>query len=213
MPRSLYSVALEPEGSIFQDRAKVIEVGDALVIAVADGAGGFAGSEHAAEAVIREIEAWVNQGASLDDEDTWTEFLESTDSTIHQAGNWGETTAVVLAVTEQSICGASVGDSEGWLATDQDFKSLTAGQIRRPFLGSGVARPISFRRTYSGGALVVGTDGLFKYAPAWRICQIAVSGPPELTARSLLDLVRMPNGKFQDDIGFVVCRLGAPEVG
>jgi PPM family protein phosphatase len=207
MLRPSYALGLESEGPILQDRARAFEVGNALVIAVADGAGGLAGSEHAAEAVVQGIEAWIERRVPLDDEATWSAYLKATDSTIRKAGNWGETTAVVLVVTDGLICGASVGDSEAWLATTDDFRSLTTGQNRRPFLGSGAARPTSFRRTHSSGVLIVGTDGLFKYAPTWRICQVAVEGPPDIAARSLLDLVRMPNGKLQDDVGYVICRL------
>lgn len=210
MPRPRYSVGLEAQEASLQDRARAIEVGDSLVIAVADGAGGLAGSEHAAEAVVREIETLVGRGDSLEDEATWIDYLEAIDSTILRAGNWGETTAVVLAVTGGEIIGASVGDSEAWLATVDDFRSLTAGQDRRPFLGSGRARPIPFRLAHSGGILIVATDGLFKYAPAWRICEMAVAQPPEVASRSLIDMVRMPNGRLQDDVGLVVCSLTAP---
>ena len=211
MPRPSYAMGLEGEGSLLQDRARVIEAGGALVIAVADGAGGHAGSEHAAEAVIREIEAWIGRGDPLDDEANWSDFLVEIDSTILRAGNWGETTAVVLAVTDRSICGASVGDSEAWLATEDAFRSLTSGQNRRPFLGSGAARPTPFRCDRPRGTLIVGTDGLFKYAPTWRICQVAVDEPPDVASRSLLDLVRLPNGRLQDDVGLVVCRLPVAE--
>jgi hypothetical protein len=207
MSRFSYAVVLEREGMVMEDRARVIEVGEALIIAVADGAGGVGGSEHAAEAVVRGIGTLVESGVALDDEDTWVAFLEEIDSSIHRAGSWGETTAVVLAATDRWICGASVGDSEAWLATTEDFRSLTAGQDRKPFVGSGAARPVPFRLPRTDGALIVGTDGLFKYAPAWKICEVAVGDPPDVASRILLDLVRMRNGKLQDDIGLVVCRL------
>jgi hypothetical protein len=211
MPRPSYALAMEPAGDELQDRVRVIEVGDSLVIAVADGAGGISGSSQAAEAVVQGIGALVESGVSLHGEATWTHFLAETDLAIYRAGGWGQTTAVALVVSNAGIFGASVGDSEGWLATIDDFRSLTAGQVRKPFLGSGAARPVSFRRPRPGGALVVGTDGLFKYAPAWRICQVTAGNPPEIAARGLLDLIRLPNGKLQDDIGFVVCSLSIQE--
>jgi PPM family protein phosphatase len=205
-----YAVGLEGEGTVLQDRARVIEVGATFVIAIADGAGGVGGSEHAAEAVLQGIELLIERGASLKDDSTWLAYLEETDSAISRAGSWGLTTAVVLAVTERWIVGASVGDSEAWLATSDGFRSLTSGQNRKPLLGSGAARPISFRRPNTGGTLIVGTDGLFKYAPVSRICEVAVGNPPEIAARTLIDLVRMPNGKLQDDVGLVVCSLDVP---
>ncbi len=72
MPRPLYAVGLEAEGTLLQDRVRVIESGNALVVAVADGAGGVGGSEHAADAVVQGIAALVERGLSLDVEATWT---------------------------------------------------------------------------------------------------------------------------------------------
>ncbi len=211
MPLPCYALRLEAEGTILQDRVRVYEAGDAIVIAVADGAGGVGGSERAAEAVVEGVEKLFGSGVTLDDEATWIECLTEADSLIQRTGTWGLTTAVVLAMSDRWICGASVGDSEAWLATENDFRSLTANQNRKPFLGSGAARPVSFRISDFSGVLIVGTDGLFKYAPAWKISQVAVSRPPETAAQTLLDLVRMPNGGLQDDVGFVVCSLMGSE--
>ncbi len=90
-------MGLEAEGGVGDDRVRVIEVGDALVIAVADGAGGVRGSAQAAEAVVQGIEAVIERGRPLDDEATWTDFLTEIDLAIHRVGHWGQTTAVVLA--------------------------------------------------------------------------------------------------------------------
>jgi PPM family protein phosphatase len=209
MASSLHAIVLEPAESLLQDRARTIEVGDALVIAVADGAGGISGSERAAGSIVQGLESWVERGLPLDQEPTWTAFLRETDATIHRAGNWGETTAVVLAVTGKWICGASVGDSEAWMVTADDFVSLTRGQVRKPFLGCGAARIVPFRRRHAGGTLIVGTDGLFKYAPAWKICETAREEMPDLAAQAILELVRLPGGRLQDDVGFVVARIHA----
>ena len=117
MSRPLYAVGLQPEGLTLQDRVCVLELEDAVVTAVADGAGGVGGSEHAAEAVLQGIELLIERGASLENDSVWLAYLEETDSAISRAWSWGLTTAVVLAVTERWIVGASVGDSEAWLAT------------------------------------------------------------------------------------------------
>ena len=113
---------------------------------------------------------------------------------------------MVLAVTHGMICGASVGDSEAWLITPNDCHSLTAHQRRKPMLGSGAAMPVSFRVPWTGGTLLLGSDGLFKYAPAGKIREIAPGGTPEAACEALIDVVRLPNGRLQDDVAVVVCR-------
>jgi serine/threonine protein phosphatase PrpC len=208
MPR--HANGIEAAGSPLQDRAIAVEVDDKLIVAVADGAGGIGGSERAAELVVWMVEALARRsGWNPIDEQTWRDFLSTLDASIAQ-NDGGQTTAVVLAAAPGWICGASVGDSEAWLIADGQLVDLTADQWRYPFLGSGLARPVSFHHKHGGGTLVVGTDGLFKYAPVPRIIEVA-SGPPELACRALIDLVRMPNGKLQDDIGVVVCDLTRPE--
>lgn len=206
MPR--YAIGIEAANSPLQDRAIAFEVDDKLVVAVADGAGGIGGSERAAEGVVRIVETLAEgwrKWRLLDKEQTWCDVLADLDSTMAKI-DMGQTTAVVLAAAAGWICGASVGDSEAWLIERGRLIELTADQRRKPLLGSGAASPVSFHRKHEGGVLVVGTDGLFKYAPAPRILQVA-SGPPDVACRSLIDLARMPNGKIQDDIGVVVCDL------
>lgn len=202
-----YAIVMEPAETLLQDRALVVEAPGALIVAVADGAGGAGRSERAAEAVVREVEALGQRGGAFDDKGTWTGLLEDLDAAILRASAWGQTTAVVLAISAAWVCGASVGDSEAWIATPDHFRSLTAGQRRKPLLGSGEAVPVPFRFANEGGVLIVGSDGLFKYAPAWKVAETARGSPPEEAIRLLLDLVRMPNGRLQDDVGLVVLEL------
>ncbi len=78
-------------------------------------------------------------------------------------------------------------------------------------VGTGNARPVSFRRIHSGGSLIVSTDGLFKCAPAWKVCEIAVGNSPEEACRMLFNLVRLPDGRLRDDLAVALCRFGEPE--
>jgi hypothetical protein len=52
---------------------------------------------------------------------------------------------------------------------------------------------------------------LFKYAPAEEIREAALRGTPESACQALVDLVRLPGGKLQDDVAVVVCHLPGPE--
>lgn len=209
MPGASFGMALEPYGSILEDRATVLDIAGARIIAVADGAGGISHGDRAAEAVIHRLELFLGRGLPPGREQTWTGFLDECDHAIRQTPDCGQTTAVVLAVLPGTICGASVGDSEAWLVTAQAVHPLTSGQRRKPFLGSGCVTPVPFRTRFEGGRLLVGTDGLFKYADRNRIQQVVSMATPEMACRALIDLVRLPSGKLQDDVGVVVLDLAS----
>jgi len=105
-------------------------------------------------------------------ENQWSDLLAKVDKQI-SVGR-GETTGVVVAVSEQGIVGASVGDSAAWLIGKDGFDNLTAAQLHKPLIGSGRAKPVSFERNALGEqVLLLGSDGLVKYAPPERICGIA----------------------------------------
>ncbi len=203
----IYTKAVQGYGSVLQDRVAVIETRTAWLIAVADGAGGTSHGDRAADLVITSLEEFARQDSRFLDEQTWVTFLTDLDSVIAGDREPGETTAVILAVTPQFICGASVGDSEAWLVTPAGCYDLTARQRRKPLLGSRFAVPVAFRISHDGGTLVVGSDGLFKYATAALIRETVRRGTPEEACGALIDLVRLPGGMLQDDVAVVVCRL------
>jgi len=207
MSIAAFAVKLESYREILEDRATVFECGESRIIAVADGAGGVSHGAEAAEAIIHQVEDFVSRGPHVEDPRTWSKFLAETDLVLYRANDCGITTAIVLAVTPAFLCGASVGDSEAWLVTRDDCRVLTSGQRRKPFIGNGCAEPVSFRHARNGGVLVVGTDGLFKYAGAASIRRTVLEARPELACQRLVDLVRLPNGTLQDDVGVVVFDL------
>jgi serine/threonine protein phosphatase PrpC len=81
---------------------------------------------------------------------------------------------------------------------------LTAHQRRRPLLGSGEALPVIFEAQLGGCRLVLGSDGLFKYATAERICSLAMQGSVAEAADALANCARLPSGGFQDDVAVVI---------
>jgi PPM family protein phosphatase len=97
----------------------------------------------------------------------------------------------------------SVGDSAAWIVGGGGVDDLTLGQ-RKARLGSGRAAPVSFRRDGLDGTLVVGTDGLFKYATPSGIGEAVRDRSPEEAAERLVEVVRLPSGAFQDDVAVVV---------
>ena len=95
--------------------------------------------------------------------------------------------------------------------TAKSMDDLTRSQ-NRPRLGSGRSAPVAFHRGRLDDALVVATDGLFKYASPARIGATVRAGEASRIADRLVALVRLPSGGFQDDLGLVVVvpRQGAP---
>lgn len=81
---------------------------------------------------------------------------------------------------------SSRGDSSAWLiAPTGDLTDLTAHQRRRPLLGSGEALPVIFEAELGDRRLILGSDGLCKYATAERICSLAMQGPVAEAADAL----------------------------
>lgn len=192
------AVVLESASGDGQDRAAVVPAGDDIVIALADGAGGTGGGELAAQAVI---DAAAENRATTD----FTSLLADLDAEPLRLGH-GETTAIVMRVTTDGVSGASVGDSGAWIIAGEKVADLTAGQERKPLLGSGCT-PVGFASPFPAGAtLVVASDGLLKYAKRADIVRVATTGSVEAAAKSLLELVRLPSGGLQDDVSIVLCR-------
>jgi serine/threonine protein phosphatase PrpC len=112
---------------------------------------------------------------------------------------------VVVAITSARIIGVSVGDSEAWVITDTGIDDVTRGQ-NKSRLGSGRASPVSFFRPRLEGTLVVGSDGLFRYAKMESVAEAVRGRAPAKAAEELRGLVVLPSGQYQDDLGLVVVR-------
>ncbi len=192
-----YAIEIAAASLPGQDHAVVFERGGGAVIVLADGAGGTRAGGIAAQAVVDAV------GAAPSGTD-FGELLEVLDADVTRRGR-GHTTAIVIALDEHGISGCGVGDSGAWLVGD-DVIDLCAGQLRKPFVGDGCF-PFSIAAGPIGAAtLLVGSDGLFNYAPRSEIVRIARLPDLVAAARSLIELVRMPSGGLQDDVSVVLCR-------
>jgi serine/threonine protein phosphatase PrpC len=192
---------------IVEDRVDVIRCGQALVLVVADGAGGRSGAAEAADAAVRAIrERILREPVERWQPHRWSMLLADVDGLLSEDPASGETTAVVACVSSRGIAGASVGDSEAWLVGAGGVDDLTEDQHRKPCLGTGAAFPVPFGPRPLSGTLLLGSDGLFKYADPDAIAAAARDEDLEHATARLLELVRLPSGALPDDVAVILCR-------
>jgi len=187
-----------------EDRAVVRHDGDRLLIVVADGAGGTSSGGIAAQAVSDAIQGAPRDGTR------WDATLPEVDQLLVRSNRGGLSTGVVVEVAGPVLRGASVGDSGAWLIARDQLVDLTWNQPRKPLLGSGIARPMSFGPTPFQGRLLVASDGLFKYLRRSEIVRRATLGPLDHSVSLLVDAVRLRSGAFQNDVAIVLAE-DAPE--
>jgi serine/threonine protein phosphatase PrpC len=187
----------------------VVDRGGELVIVVADGAGGLRGGTVASDALVGAVTVAAGD-AGFDRESVagWSNVFRRTDAELAQTRS-GETTGIVVVVTSRGVLGVSAGDSEAYVVTKTGIDDLTASQNRKR-LGSGQASPVPFFRAALDGVLVVGTDGLFKYASLERIVDAVDRRSPAEATERLIALVRLPSGAYPDDVGVVVVCAAPP---
>jgi serine/threonine protein phosphatase PrpC len=186
-----------------QDRIEIIQRRDGVILVLADGAGGSAGGAEAAEELIAIVKAYASQCGDFEDRSKWEQLLRDADRRISL--RHGETTGVIAAIAENSITGASVGDSSAWII-GKSYDDLTSGQLRKPLIGSGRAHPVAFQRKPFAETVLLASDGLIKYATPARVCEIVRSSEFKNIASGLVDLVRLKSGAMPDDVSVIVCR-------
>jgi serine/threonine protein phosphatase PrpC len=190
-----------------QDRVAVIRHTAGIVAVLADGAGGTSGGAEAADTLLLWAQAYASRATDLTHASQWAELLQRVDQQIASAN--GQTTGVIVALTDHGLTGASVGDSAAWTIADDPasgYDDLTANQAQKPLLGSAATRPVAFERATTVGTVLLASDGLVKYAPPRRICEVARGPDLEQAAHQLVDLVRLRSGALTDDVGVVLIR-------
>jgi len=199
-------IATATAGSKNQDRTALIEHPHGLLLVIADGAGGLGGGSEAAELVMQIVKESTLSEAEFANPLIWGNILTEADNQLYEHPLAGETTAVVVALSHGSVCGASAGDSGAFLVQEKTDIELTALQQRKPPLGSGAALPIPYGPIPFAGTLLVATDGLIKYAHKEKIRQIVLEHDFEQVAKLLTECVRYPSGNLPDDVTVIVCK-------
>lgn len=190
-----------------EDRLATLVLPDRFVALVADGAGGTSGGAAAAEALCQALLRCAPKVPA-----SWAGWMEEIDRMMAASASCGLAAAVVVEIkSDGALSGASVGDCEAWIFGEDEPTCLTAGQIRKPLLGSGDAAAVPFAAHLAPKeTLVVGSDGLWKYLSALRICEAARIRPLNVAVGAMIEGVKLPSGTFQDDIAVVAAAVDAP---
>ncbi len=181
------------------DRAGAVRTATGYLLVLADGAGGTTGGAEAASRVVARALAERPRTASA-----CVALLASLDDRL----GGGETTAVVLAVVDGVVLGASVGDSGAWMQRGKELVDLTENQRRKPLLGSGRATVVAIDPVPLEGRLLVASDGLSSYVQYARIMEILARPFADIPS-SLISAARLPSGALQDDLSIVVAEVVA----
>jgi hypothetical protein len=189
-----------------ENRVMVEHADGRTLIVVADGAGGTGNGAAAAEMACSMVAGVFRRGTMSTD--SWTAELSAIDRNLLTAARGGQTTVVAVEIEGGEVRGASVGDSGCWAIDSLGFVELTSSQNRKPLVGTGAAMPTGIGPTTLPARLLVATDGLLKYCPRAEIDRIAVTGTVEGAVEGLISKVRLPSGKFQDDVAIALCDSG-----
>jgi serine/threonine protein phosphatase PrpC len=186
-----------------QDRVEVLRLEDATVLVVADGSGGMSGGAQAAEDALQEVSGAARQRKSIE-RVSWLAVLERADDALSRGP--GQCAIVTTAILGGRIFGASVGDCEAWLISEDSVEELTASQVHKPLLGTGEAVPVAFEAALGDATLLLATDGLFKYAHRDRVTALARGPDLEEAVYALTNLPRLRSGALPDDVAVILCR-------
>jgi PPM family protein phosphatase len=187
-----------------EDTADVFEREDVLVVALADGVGGLRDGAMASSVFVAAVRAAVDDPAfAVENVRHWVDLFRVTDAAL-AAKNVGETTGVVVVAGPHNLIGVSTGDSEAWLVESTHVENLTVGQETKRTLGTGRVTPAAFERQALSGVLLVGSDGLFKFAAIDVIAGIVRASAIPVVAKKLVELVRLRSGRLADDIALVL---------
>ncbi len=191
------------------DRVLTLPLPQGVALVLADGAGGMSGGAEAAEVVVETARREIESGSAGSPEDC-IRILRMADMEADEHPAAGISTGVVVVLSREAMFGASVGDSKAWWFGDgpDSYVDLMKNQIRKPFLGTGRARPVSFSMPIQSGVLLVASDGLMDYGKPDEIqAAVRASNNLEQTAKALIELVRYPWGKLPDDVTVALCRV------
>jgi serine/threonine protein phosphatase PrpC len=194
---------LEQSSQNGADNLSIFYGEERVLICLADGAGGTSGAKEASTMIMQ----WFEENQKLLENSITIESLEEQvnllDKMMYKTKSVGESTFVMVLITDTQIMGVSVGDSKCWMFGKDFDHELSLMQYRKPLLGSGEAQAIGFCMEMMG-SIVIGSDGLFDYTSIEKI-KYEIQDK-NTTAKNLAMLAKEATGGLQDDISVVLVK-------
>lgn len=179
----------------------------AMLCILADGMGGqFGGARAAAVAVEKSIESALALSANdLRREAHWVQVASVADDTAEADIEAGFTTLIALCIDEDTVCGASCGDSAVLLMNSDKPILLTENQRKNPPVGSGDAQPTSFsQKLKAQWKLLVMSDGVWKFVGRDSIIKTCHTANGTDLILSLRESAAGQSGKLPDDFSMAL---------
>ncbi len=199
----MYKISTHIEQSdLGQDSLVILSKNETVLFCLADGAGGVSGGKEAAQFVSHV--SHLTELDSLHSPEEFEAYLRNMDAHIYSDPLLGETTAIIGKIHNGELIGASVGDSECWLLSDEFDYELTSMKVNKPLLGSSSSQPIGFGPIGFHGVILIGSDGLFKYAEREKIKELSLSS--NSVAANYVALAQLRSGVFPDDVAVIEIR-------
>ena len=144
--------------------------------------------------------------STLSQPNQWLNILSIADQSAMHSG--GLTTLIGFMMTDQYICGGSVGDSKLYCLTSSDAQpsELTSSQSKNPPVGSGQACFVPFSALLDIGSRVLAmSDGVWKYCGYHAINQALKLRQADHVFEYLKKATLERNGdKFPDDFSLIL---------
>lgn len=193
-----------------EDRSVIREQRDTLLLAVADGVGGSAGGEVAADAaVVALADRFFDAPRERTLEDRLTDAIRDANTAVLKAaessGNTQAASTLVAAVVRRDhLVVANLGDSRAYLVRDGAPRQLTedhSGDLQHAitrFVGDprGVQPDVYVEELRPADRLVLCSDGLTRHVSADEIGEVvAATADLESAAAALVDMANARGGE------------------
>ena len=180
-----------------------------LICVLADGQGGRSGARAAAQLACESVADAAAESSlrQITRTQSWTKILAAADRQVSESPDAGFTTLVALCISQNTVYGASCGDSAALLFNTRDrMHTITEFQKKNPPVGSGSADIVTFQEELiAPWQILIMSDGVWKYVGWNRVRTLAIRHTGQEVVDALQQAARKAgNGQLRDDLTLIV---------